>query len=158
MRLRLVIPVVVAVAALGSAASRAAAQGVEAEVVRTVQKVFEAMRVRDTAALRAVFDTGMRLINTSNRDGVPRVRVTTAAGFISLVGAAKDTLVERMHTPEVRIEDNMATLWARYDFYVNSKLSHCGVDSFQLARTQAGWKIMNIVDTQRTEGCGASSR
>lgn len=33
--------------------------------------------------------------------------------------------------------------------------SHCGIDAFQLFKDDKGeWKITQIVDTRRKEGCG----
>jgi hypothetical protein len=40
-----------------------------------------------------------------------------------------------------------------YVFYVGDRFSHCGVDSFQLVRISAGWRIIQIADTRRKEGC-----
>ena len=53
----------------------------------------------------------------------------------------------------MRVEDNLATVWNRYAFYYDGQLHHCGVDSFQLARTMQGWKVIAIADTQRRQGC-----
>jgi len=54
---------------------------------------------------------------------------------------------------EVRQNDNLATVWARYTFFAGEQLSHCGYDAFQLAKSDQGWKIFAIADTQRREGC-----
>ncbi len=53
----------------------------------------------------------------------------------------------------MRVEDNLATVWLAYDFFVGDELDHCGEDTFQLARTSLGWKIIAIADTRRDEGC-----
>ncbi len=47
----------------------------------------------------------------------------------------------------------MAIAWTPYEFYVNDKFNHCGVDVFTLMQTAKGWKIMGIVDTRRKENC-----
>ncbi|HEX9164582.1 MAG TPA: VOC family protein, partial [Gemmatimonadales bacterium] len=62
-------------------------------------------------------------------------------------------LEERIYNPEVRLDDHLATVWVEYDFLVNGAVSHCGVDSYQLVRTADGWRILQIVDTQRRTGC-----
>ena len=53
----------------------------------------------------------------------------------------------------MRIDDNLATVWNQYAFYLGDTLHHCGVDAFQLFRSSDGWKIIQVSDTQRTEGC-----
>jgi hypothetical protein len=42
---------------------------------------------------------------------------------------------------------------AEYAFYVGERLSHCGVDAFQLFKGPDGWRIFEIADTRRSEGC-----
>ena len=51
----------------------AAAQGVpDSAILGTVTRLFDAMRARDTVALRAVFDTGARLVSAGKtREGAP---------------------------------------------------------------------------------------
>lgn len=127
------------------------------EVMAVVKKVFDGMRTRDTALMRSVFDTGTRLVTTATRNGQPFVRETKINDFINIIAGAPpaDTLNETIYDSEVRMDGNLATVWTRYDFHVNSRFSHCGVDAFQLARTASGWKIIALADTQRREGCKA---
>lgn len=47
----------------------------------------------------------------------------------------------------------LATVWAPYAFYLDGRLSHCGVNAFQLIRRPQGWRIVSLIDTRRTEGC-----
>jgi hypothetical protein len=69
--------------------------------------------------------------------------------FMESVSKASGKLDERISSPEVRVADNLATVWARYELYVNDKYNHCGIDAFQLVKTDIGWKISAIADTRR---------
>jgi hypothetical protein len=88
--------------------------------------------------------------------GGTRVWVVTGAEFISLTtkpdGPAYD---EPIRNPIVHIDGDLATVWAEYQVVLNGAVSHCGYDSFQLARLNGAWKIINVSDTFRREGCGA---
>lgn len=53
--------------------------------------------------------------------------------------------VERGFHPEVRISGPVAVIWLPYDFYLDGKWSHCGVDAFTLLKSQAGWRIATVV-------------
>jgi hypothetical protein len=44
-------------------------------------------------------------------------------------------------------------VWAKYAFFLGDRFSHCGIDAFQLHQTADGWKIFQLTDTQRSEGC-----
>jgi hypothetical protein len=155
---RLILPAAVVLAAIASppsATAQAATSAAEQEVLSVVNKLFEGMRTKDTAMMRSLFDTSARLVTTATRDGQPVVRETMIANFLTAIGrsAATDTLIERIYDPEVRVSDNLATVWMEYTFHVNSRFSHCGYDAMQLARGPDGWKIVALADTQRREGC-----
>jgi len=151
---RLGLLVALTLAAAGAPDAAAAQQADEAEVIAVAQKLFDGMRARDTALIRSVFDPAGRLIGLT-RDGA--VRAESPDGFIRAVASAKAGAVwnERIWDTEVRVDGNIAQLWAKYDFHLNDTFSHCGIDAFQMARTAAGWKIVQIADTRRTTGCTA---
>lgn len=137
----------------GAASARAQAATPDPEIQRTITRMFDAMRARDTAALRSVFDTSARLVTTFTREGRPVMRSLAIERFIQAIGAAPVTPDERIYDVEVRQHDNLATVWTRYVFYAGEQLSHCGYDAFQLFKSEQGWKVIAIADTQRREGC-----
>lgn len=148
-----------ALAASPVAAQRAdgpAAAGADARaVLDVVARLFDGMRAADSAAVRSVFHPEARLIRTGVRDGRPAVSLAAVGGFLDALGGATEVWDERLYDPEVRIDGNLASVWADYTFHRGDAFSHCGVDAFQLARTAEGWKIVSLADTARREGCEA---
>lgn len=142
-------------AATSLAPAPASAQDASAEVVTVVESLFDAMRMRDTVAVRSFFDPAARLVN-AGRGG--NIQVQTVDQFVRTIGMADPNvaLIEQIYEPQVMIDGNMATLWTYYSFHRGDQFSHCGYDSFQLFRSDAGWKIIHIADTRRTEGCRES--
>jgi hypothetical protein len=61
-----------------------------------------------------------------------------------------------MWDPDVRIHGAIAVVWTRYDFWVDGKFSHCGVDAFDLVKTAEGWRIAGGVYTVERTGCPPS--
>jgi hypothetical protein len=124
-----------------------------------VNRLFDAMRARDTTAIRQAFHPEGRLM-TAGRDraGIPVVQTATVDAFVRAVASARARLDERLSDVEVRMDDGLATVWARYVFYADTTFTHCGVDAFQLAQTPEGWKIIQVADTRRREGCDGVSR
>jgi Putative lumazine-binding len=124
-------------------------------VLATVQKVFTAMRTRDTALLRQAFDTTARLAGVSTRGGPATIRLTAPAAFGSAIASAPagDVWNERIWEPEVRIDGDVAQVWAYYTFHRNTTFSHCGVDAFTLLKVGTEWKITHLTDSRRTTGC-----
>ena len=136
----------------GGAAAQASAP--DSAILATVTRLFDAMRARDTAALRAVFDSGARLVSAgTTREGAFALRITTIDEFVRAIGGLTMVPDERIFDPEVRQDGGLATVWTRYAFYADAQFSHCGVDAFQLGRTAAGWRIVALADTRQREGC-----
>ena len=143
-----------AIAALATTRPARAQDADRSAILVTVQKVFDAMRTRDTALLFQAFDSSARLIGVRSR-GTPGVSLTTPSQFGASINRAPqgDVWVERIFEPEVRIDGNLAQVWAFYTFHRNGKFSHCGIDAFMLLRVGTAWKITQLADTQRTQGC-----
>ena len=128
------------------------------DVLQAVRKLFDGMRARDTAALTQVLDSTARLVTTFGTSEVPDMDVTTVPVFIRIVATAEPgkLLDERIETPTIEIEDNLASVWMKYRFYLGDRFSHCGVDAMQLAKTLTGWKIIALADTRRAPAqCGS---
>jgi hypothetical protein len=115
--------------------------------------MFAALAKGDTAGMRATFYPEARVVQTRTQDGKRTYQVNAIDDFLKSVGgAAGKKLEEQIIAPTAQVDDNLAVVWARYRFLVDGKPSHCGVDSYQLVRGDAGWKLLHIVDTQRP--CG----
>ena len=118
-----------------------------------VERLFDAMRKRDTTAMRALFDSTARLVTTGTRNGQPTLRTIPIEQWLQGVGRATQELDERIWDPVVHTDDNLAAVWVKYEFVAGGQFSHCGVDAFQLFRSTTGWKIFQVTDTQRRDNC-----
>ncbi len=148
----------VVVGALGLAgllvANECSAQTSDREAaIGVVRTMFAALAKGDTAGMRATFYPEARVVQTGTREGKRFYQVNPIDDFLKSIGAAAGRkLEEQLIAPTAQVDDNLAVVWAKYRFLVDGKTSHCGVDSYQLVRGDAGWKLLHIVDTQRA--CG----
>ena len=125
----------------------------EAEVLAVVNRLWEAMRTNDSSMARSVFDSSAQMVRIIDRNGTRFVQWQRPDGFVRAIGTAREPWIERMYSPEVRIDGNLASVWTWYDFSIGGAVSHCGYDSIELARLLDGWKIIYIADTQQRTGC-----
>jgi len=139
----------------GGFATPAAAQGAEDEVRAVVDALFGAMRAADSAAVRELFHAEMgKMASSGARDGVAGVRFGAIEGFVEAVGGAEPGAFDEQIGPaEIRIDDNLATVFTPYTFHYNGSLSHCGVNVFLIARVGEDWRIVGLADTRRRQGC-----
>ena len=135
--------------------AQGAASTEEKAVLATVQRMFDAMRTKDTVAFREIFLPSATLVGMRTRpNGEQTVQVLTWERFGAfMAGDTRATWIERAWSPEVRIRGTLATVWAEYDFHFGQTPSHCGVDAVQLLKTPTGWKIASIADTYEATGC-----
>jgi hypothetical protein len=74
--------------------------------------------------------------------------------FLNMIATPrKEIFDEQILSFEIRIDGQMATAWTPYKFYLDKTFSHCGVNAFQLFKSENGWKIISILDTRRKEPC-----
>ena len=116
-------------------------------VMKTVQAFFDTMTARDVDGARQVLQPQGRFHAMSMKDGKPDVRAFANEEYFANLQASKQKMQERIWNPEVRISGLIATVWAPYDFWLDGKFSHCGVDQFDLIKTEDGWKIAGGVYT-----------
>jgi len=126
----------------------------EQAVLDVIAVMFDGLAQRDTAMMRMTLDPGARVVMTFSQEGQPGYRAVPIDDFLASIGNQTGPSIEEQYRdPEVRIHDNLATVWVVYTFYVDGEISHCGEDAFQLARDPDGWKIIAIADTQRRVDC-----
>jgi hypothetical protein len=124
------------------------------QVLAVVQQLFDGMRVKDTAKMRATLHPDARLIATGVREGTPFASLVAPTQWFSGVASANASkLDERLRNPVVQVDQGLASVWTEYTFYVDDRLSHCGVDLFHLVKLPEGWRIIDLADTRRREGC-----
>ncbi len=134
----------------------ASAQQTSTDAVKqTINTLFNGMRKGDSAMLRSVFSKDMVLQSVSaNKDGQAVLTTEKADDFIKAIGAPHTSVYdERITFGDIKIDGDLASVWAPYKFYLGDKFSHCGVDVFQLMKTTQGWKIIYIADTRRKDNC-----
>ena len=132
---------------------QAGAQEEEAQVLATVQRFFDSMTARDTAAAREILVMEATYFSVREAPDGATMRGSTNREYVERLGIAGDDLQERIQDPDVMIHKGIAVVWTRYDFHVNGAFSHCGVDAFSLIRRDGQWKIAGIVYTVDEE-CG----
>lgn len=124
------------------------------EVMATIMELFDGYRASDSSRVRASFTDNAVLMRVGNDQGKPVLRGGSIDGFVNYVGSGLTQLHdEPIWDYVVHIDGNLSTVWTKYAFYLDGEFHHCGVDSFQLFKSEKGWKIFFLSDTSQMEGC-----
>jgi len=117
-------------------------------VLVPINAMFDGMAKRDAAAIKAPAIPGATMVLM--RDGKPSQM--TIEAFADRVGKpGKTQIAERIHDPLIRIDNDLAVVWAPFEFLVDGKVDHCGTDLFNLVRTDGKWLIASVADTGRKD-------
>jgi len=142
--LRLALFIIAIIAAALLAPSLYATTPEEQAVLAPIHAMFDGMSKRDAAAIKEPTLPGGTMVLM--RDGKP-TQITFDA-FADRVGRPGTTHIEeRIHDPLVRIDNDLAMVWAPFDFLVDGKVDHCGSDLFNLVRKDGKWLIASVADT-----------
>jgi hypothetical protein len=127
----------------------------ETGVKKAVEDLFTGMKKNDTALIRSAFATNPILQTiVRNKDGKVAVMSEPLDSFlISIAHPHTEVYDERISFDAIKIDGDLAMVWAPYKFYLGHTFSHCGVDSFQLVKENGFWKILYLVDTRRRQNC-----
>ena len=117
-----------------------------------ISQFFEGMKKSDTTLITAVIFPGARLETViRDKQGNTAVRSENFDAFFKMIAKPHTEVYdERISFSSILVDDNLATAWTPYQFYVGDKFSHQGVNAFQLVKTKEGkWMILSIIDTLR---------
>ena len=146
----LVVAIVGCVSTQPSSATAKRLSPEERAVVEPLQGVLDGLAARDRNRIAAQLLPGGSA--TLMRNGKPvQMGFSVFADRLSTPGT--DTREERIYEPLVHIDNNIAFIWTRYDFLLNGKLDHCGMDSASLVKVDDHWLIASLGDNSRTN-CG----
>lgn len=130
------------------------AQTTEDSVKTTVNQLFTAMKNADATALQQTFADIAILQTIINKDGKASVETEAVQSFATSIGKiGKGDADERIVFDAIKIDGDLALVWAPYQFYWKGTFSHCGVDCFNLVRINGNWKIQYLIDTRRKDNC-----
>jgi Putative lumazine-binding len=119
-------------------------------VLAPIHAMFDAMAKHDIAAFKKPLLPGGSL--TLMRNGKP-VQLTFDQFAEAIGKPSKAPIEERIHDPLVRIDNDLAVVWAPFEFLSDGKVDHCGTDLFNMVRVDGKWLIAGVADTGRKD-CG----
>lgn len=151
------LPIATLIAVLAAPASAGTRTAEEASVIAVMNRFDSAIREHDAAALKDLFYKGeiiwkltlspaqIERLGKRFKDIGP---VTDRFGGYRLLDDERFKLTpiaERFYDPKVVTDGQVATLMFDYDFTMNCKTLNWGKETWQLVKTEAGWKILNLL-------------
>jgi hypothetical protein len=135
--------------------SKANVDGDREAVLRTVQMLLDGWREADASKLESVLHPSFREVTLHLQEGKWNFAVVERDTLIKTMSRiSKGAWDDQLADPQVHVDGPIAVVWSRYKFTVRytengvtQTPAHCGIETFQLYRTESGWKIVSFADT-----------
>jgi hypothetical protein len=122
----------------------------EQAVLAPVQAMFDGMAKRNAAAIKEpLLHDGTMVVM---RNGT-LTQMTFEAFADRVQTSGKTHIEERIHDPLIRINNDVAMVWASFVFLIDGKVDHCGTDLFNLVRKDGKWLIASLTADVGRKDC-----
>ncbi|MFM9903555.1 MAG: nuclear transport factor 2 family protein [Pyrinomonadaceae bacterium] len=124
-------------------------------VLKAVQLLLDGWREADPSKLETALHPDFREVTLHLQDGKWNFATVERSKLIDITGRIeKGSWDDQLVGPQVNVDGPIAVVWAHYRFTVRflengvaRSPTHCGIETFQLYRTETAWKIINFADT-----------
>ncbi|MFC2166022.1 nuclear transport factor 2 family protein [Acidobacteriota bacterium] len=119
----------------------------ETAIKNAVQTFFDSIAEKSAKTASSVLNKDGFIFEAKDSDNNVSVAITSFQDFIKKLPSFSGELLEQMQNPKIMIHGNIAVVWTPFTFHKNGEYSHSGLDTFQLIKTNEGWKIFSILYT-----------
>lgn len=121
------------------------------EVKQVVVTFFEGFHAKDSTVIKSVCADTIILQSIAESSKGSQIKNQIPQDFYRSIATIPSTMLfeERVLEYSIQVDGAMAHVWTPYEFYVNNKLSHKGVNAFTLFKDNGLWKIVYLIDTRR---------
>lgn len=71
----------------------------------------------------------------------PHYKVDKREGFLKFVGSTRSPIEEKFHNVQINTDGTVASVYFDFEFLMDGKLQNRGAETWQLVKTDDGWKI-----------------
>lgn len=126
----------------------------EKDALAVVNTMFTEMANHNPPAISALWTKeAMLTAIVRGKEGKSRIVSLTSEAFSKNFSEKKNEIRELMYAPETKVDGDLALVSGRYVFFVDGKISHCGINAFHVVRTESGWKIAGASSTIDPTNC-----
>ena len=121
------------------------------EVKDVIVTFFKGFHAKDSSIIKSVCAENMILQSIAESSKGSQIKNQNPQDFYRSIATIPSTMLfeERVLDYSIQVDGTMAHVWTPYEFYVNNKLSHKGVNAFTLFKDNGLWKIVYLIDTRR---------
>lgn len=152
--------VLICTVALGVSASASVSPAVssptpeEAAILAVVDRFMDSVTNSDLALLEQLqLAEGMTFVERPADGGGTHIVARPNSYWIDPANLNRKQHREAYWNPTVLVRGSIAIVWTPYEFWIDGKTSHCGIDAFDMVKVDGHWRIANSMWTVEREAC-----
>ena len=123
-------------------------------ILETLDRYMHAISADDLPAMKAMqTPEGMTYRSRAAEDGHWEVVARSNAWWVDPANRQPHVYRERYWNPTVLVRGHLALVWAPYEFWIDGKTSHCGIDQFDFVKIDGRWLVSNSMWTVEPDAC-----
>jgi nitrate/TMAO reductase-like tetraheme cytochrome c subunit len=121
------------------------------EIQKVIETFFEGFHAKDTVKMKSVCSDKIILQSIMENAKGAKLSDESAKEFYNSIATIPSDFKfeEKILSYSIQVDGTMAHAWTPYEFYINRKLSHSGVNAFTLYKENGIWRIIYCIDTRR---------
>jgi hypothetical protein len=124
----------------------------EKAIIAVINQFFVSLEKQDTVLFKQLVFTEGQIWRINNKRDPASHSVRYFKDDLKTFDPEK-VLQEKPLSFDIKVHEGIAIAWVPYEFRVNGRFSHCGVDTFTLIKVGANWKILNLSYTIDAGDC-----
>ncbi len=124
------------------------------EVINTLNQYINAINTDNRSLLAKL--SRHEFMTYSRREGEDEsytTRIRPQSYYLDMNREKGSTVLERISSPHVSANEQLAIAWAPYEFNIEGKFSHCGINAFTFIKENDMWKVVSANWTVRKSDC-----
>ena len=128
--------------------------GEETAVLAAMDRYMTAISTTDLQAMEKMqTPEGMTYRGRATDDGGMEIVAHPNSYWVDPSQDDGHTYRERYWSPTVLVRGGIAVVWAPYEYWIDGKTSHCGVDVFDFVKMGGVWRVSNSMWTVEPRAC-----
>jgi len=127
------------------AAIRQLVQQFQTAIVARDGKTLGSLFVQEGGTWLSVLDEPTYVAAKARNPAAQRLMPSTWQKFTDFVARSDKAIEERFHDVRIDTNGSVASVWFDFDFLVDGKVTNRGSETWQLVRTDDGWKIFAML-------------
>ena len=127
------------------------------QIKNVINQFFRAIEKKDSILTRSTILGDAQVWRRRNNEGLPMIDFRFSKDSAPTMSSWPD-MKEIALDYDITTNNEIAVAWVPYEFWIEDKFSHCGIDVFTLFKKDGEWKIVTLAYTVEKIKCDQTNR